>query len=307
MAWGIAAAGSHLFPNWEGFKAAVASIWGNTGGALYNGFVSNGEKVGAGYGTTVYNSTGADLGLARNQREQLANQLADPNAQTAATEMTVGQNQAANARITGNFVAARTEDVKAVTEGLVAGAEIAVDTYMIIDGGIALKRAAGTAAAKRTGTMEAEAASGRVAVGEVASDAAANIGKTATASAPGARVTIGGVQATELSGRLSPAEMAAQQQHGTEFAQIYLTGPGPNGGGGTYYLIQGAPGRVQVPVAPNVRWINHTHPETLTGYTVPLEASPADKNVLRLLERAGSPQRTSQIVPEVGQPFTFQR
>src|SRR5205807_5089339 len=47
---------------------------------------------------------------------------------------------------------------------------------------------------------------------------------TALASAPGARVTIGGVQATELAGRLSPAQMAAlQQTHGTEFALIYLT------------------------------------------------------------------------------------
>ena len=129
---------------------------------------------------------------------------------------------------------------------------------------------------------------------------------TAIASAPGSRVTIGGVQATELAGWLNPAQMAAlQQAHGTEFAQVYLTGAGPNGGGGTYYLIQGTQGSVSIPIGSNVRWINHTHPATLNGFPVPLMPSRADVNVLLQLQQAGSPQITSQIVPEVGQPFLF--
>jgi hypothetical protein len=135
-----------------------------------------------------------------------------------------------------------------------------------------------------------------------------SVPQSAGASAPGARVSIGGVAATELPGRLSPAQLAAMQRaSSTEFAQVYVTGPGKNGGGGVYYLIQGTDRTVQVPIGPNVRWINHTHPEMLDGGIVPLRPSGPDRNVLRLLEDAGSPQRTSQIVPEVGEPFNFKR
>jgi hypothetical protein len=56
---------------------------------------------------------------------------------------------------------------------------------------------------------------------------------------------------------------ALQAEHGTEFAQIYLTGVGRNGGGGTYYIIQGEAGTVNIPLGSNVRWINHTHSEML--------------------------------------------
>jgi hypothetical protein len=150
-----------------------------------------------------------------------------------------------------------------------------------------------------------------IAVGEMAAGRTclATAPKTATAAAPGARVTIQGVSATELPRRLSTAEMAAlQKAHGTEFTQIYLTGPGKNGAGGTYYLIQGTPGSVSVPTGSNVRWINHTHPELHpSGAPVSLQPSAADRNVLQQLENAGSPQRTSQIVPEVGQPFRFKK
>jgi RHS repeat-associated protein len=125
-------------------------------------------------------------------------------------------------------------------------------------------------------------------------------------SAPGARVTVGGQSATELGGRLNPQQMAAlQAEHGTEFAQIYLTGAGRNGGGGSYYLLQGNAGTVNIPIGPNVRLINHTHPQVLNGNVVPLTASHADQAVMRALQRAGSPQRTSQVVPEVGPAFRF--
>ncbi|MFZ2029934.1 MAG: LysM peptidoglycan-binding domain-containing protein [Vitreimonas sp.] len=132
----------------------------------------------------------------------------------------------------------------------------------------------------------------------------------AGAAAPGARVLIGRarIPAVELANRLSPAEMAAlQAEHGTEFAQIYLTGPGRNGGGGTYYLLQGTEGAVDIPLGPNVRLINHTHPEYLNGYEVPLLASDEDRAVLTGLQQYGSPQRTSQVVPQAGTPFSFTR
>jgi len=100
---------------------------------------------------------------------------------------------------------------------------------------------------------------------------------------------------------------ALQAEHGTEFARVYLTGAGRNGGGGTYYLIQGTEGGVQIPIGSNVRWINHTHPEILNGNTVPLRASDADRNVLSLLQRFGSPQVRSRVVRQVGEPFYFKR
>jgi hypothetical protein len=34
------AQGGNLWPNWEGFKAGLANIWGNTGDALYDAFVT---------------------------------------------------------------------------------------------------------------------------------------------------------------------------------------------------------------------------------------------------------------------------
>jgi hypothetical protein len=131
---------------------------------------------------------------------------------------------------------------------------------------------------------------------------------TASLAAPGARMTVGGVPATQIGGRLSTSEMAAlQAQHRTEFAQVYLTGAGRNGGGGTYYLIQGSADNVSIPIGSNVRLINHTHPTVLNGATVPLRASGADRNVMNLLQQAGSPQRTSQVVTEAGETFLFTR
>ncbi|UNP27977.1 hypothetical protein [Lysobacter gummosus] len=139
-------------------------------------------------------------------------------------------------------------------------------------------------------------------------ESVANTQRVASAAAPGARVSIGGVEATEIAGRLTPTQMAGlQREAGTEFAQIYLTGPGRNGGGGSYYLIQGAEGGVNIPIGPNVRWINHTHPEYLNGSLVPLRASGPDRNVLRLLQESGSPQLRTQVVPQEAQPFYFWR
>ena len=83
-------------------------------------------------------------------------------------------------------------------------------------------------------------------------------------------------------------------------------GPGKNGGGGTYYFLQGGHASVRIPIGSNVRLINHTHPHRhFDGSLAPLKASRADQNVLRALQRAGSPQRTSQVVPEVEAPFKF--
>lgn len=104
----------------------------------------------------------------------------------------------------------------------------------------------------------------------------------------------------ELGGRLSHDEQAAlTEEHGVEFAQVYKAGSGPNGAGGKYYLYSGEARSVSVPVGPDIRLISHTHP----GGT-PF-ASGADMNLLDVLGRVGSPQRSSQIVLPGGRAFRF--
>jgi hypothetical protein len=80
-------------------------------------------------------------------------------------------------------------------------------------------------------------------------------------------------------------------KHDVEFAVTYRLGPGPNGGGGQYFLYFGTRASVHVPVAPNSMLIYHTHPRG-TRF-----ASGADQELMEALEAAGSPQRSSQIIP----------
>jgi hypothetical protein len=168
----------------------------------------------------------------------------------------------------------------------------------------AVTGAAGGALFGGLGALSSSSKVGR-AISEISPAAGVEI-ETSTLSVVGNRVKIQGLNATEISGRLSSKQLAAlQAEHGTEFAQIYLTGPGRNGGGGTYYLIQGGEEAVNIPIAPNVRLINHTHPLSVNGKAVALTASSGDQAVLRALKKAGSPQKISQVVPEVGEPFRF--
>lgn len=130
--------------------------------------------------------------------------------------------------------------------------------------------------------------------------AAAGFGRGSAAEAgaglSGVPARAGAANMAPIPGRLSPAQMAAlQAEHGVEFAQIYRTGPGTNGGGGQYFLIRGGRAAFEVPIGPDIRWISHSHPATLGGATVPLRASTQDYGVLQLLQQAGSPQRTSLL------------
>jgi hypothetical protein len=112
--------------------------------------------------------------------------------------------------------------------------------------------------------------------------------------------------ATRLDRRLSNADLAElHRQEGVEFAQIYLTGPGRNGGGGQTLLIRGNDRGVRIPVGPNVRIINHSHPRMLDGSVVPLRASLPDRQTMEALRRSGSPQRLSRIVTEEGHVIDF--
>jgi hypothetical protein len=88
-------------------------------------------------------------------------------------------------------------------------------------------------------------------------------------------------------------------EHGVEFAQVYRTGPGANGGGGTYWLYSGVANRVTVPLGADVMFISHTHPGG-TRY-----ASEPDLNVLAYLQGLGSPQQSSLVVLPDGEVIRY--
>ncbi|MBO4461118.1 MAG: hypothetical protein J5778_10765 [Clostridiales bacterium] len=101
-----------------------------------------------------------------------------------------------------------------------------------------------------------------------------------------------GSKGIQVSKRLSDREMIfLTEEYGVEFAQVYEYGPGKNGRGGKYYVYSGTINSVQVPVRKNIMLINHTHPG---GTATP---SQEDKELLLYFALAGSPQKTSAIIP----------
>ncbi|MFF3015437.1 DUF6531 domain-containing protein [Streptomyces sp. NPDC057939] len=80
-------------------------------------------------------------------------------------------------------------------------------------------------------------------------------------------------------------------KHDVEFAVVYELGPGRGGRGGQYTLYSGQVARVKVPVTADSILVYHTHPRGTPS------ASDADKALLELFEMAGSPMRSSKIIP----------
>lgn len=101
-----------------------------------------------------------------------------------------------------------------------------------------------------------------------------------------------GARGINVPGRLTPEEMRLlTEEHGVEFALAYERGLGKNGAGGQYKLFSGTSNKVQVPINKDSMLIYHTHPGGSAF------ASDGDRNVLTKLMEAGSPQRSSQIIP----------
>jgi len=95
--------------------------------------------------------------------------------------------------------------------------------------------------------------------------------------------------------RLTVAEMEQLTvKYNVEFSLVYRIGAGKNGGDGWYFLYSGTRSEVQVDIDKDIRWIYHTHPGGTPW------ASLTDQETLFLLERAGSPQRSSQLIPVGG-------
>ncbi|MFD7379997.1 DUF6531 domain-containing protein [Streptomyces mirabilis] len=80
-------------------------------------------------------------------------------------------------------------------------------------------------------------------------------------------------------------------KHGVEFAVVYKLGPGPKGAGGQYFLYSGRARSAHVPVTGDSILVYHTHPRGIRS------PSDADRALLESFEMAGSPMRSSQIVP----------
>ncbi|MCT4638331.1 MAG: hypothetical protein N4A72_11555, partial [Bacteroidales bacterium] len=87
-----------------------------------------------------------------------------------------------------------------------------------------------------------------------------------------------------------------------EFAQVYVRGKGANGSGGYYKLFSGTIDQVKITgLNKDVIIINHTHPSGT------LFASPDDRELLKLMESLGSPQRSSIVIPSNGKAHRFNK
>jgi len=104
----------------------------------------------------------------------------------------------------------------------------------------------------------------------------------------------------QIKHRLTDSQMEfLTNEYGVEFAQVYERGNGKNGHGGKYTIYSGTVNSVSIPVNSNTVLINHTHP----GGT----ASPSRKDLIlmSLIQQAGSPQRTSSIIPKGKKSIKF--
>ncbi len=101
-----------------------------------------------------------------------------------------------------------------------------------------------------------------------------------------------GLKGIQVKKRLTDKQMMfLTSEYGIEFAQVYERGQKKNGRGGKYMIYSGTVNSVTIPVNSNTILINHTHPN---GTAFP---SAKDKKLMALIKQAGSPQKTSSIIP----------
>ena len=101
-----------------------------------------------------------------------------------------------------------------------------------------------------------------------------------------------GRKGIEVQKRLTDKQMEMlTNDYGIEFAQVYELGSGKGGRGGKYMIYSGDANSVVIPVTNKTILINHTHPN---GTAYP---SNKDKKLMSLITQAGSPQKTSSIIP----------
>jgi hypothetical protein len=109
-----------------------------------------------------------------------------------------------------------------------------------------------------------------------------------------------GSKGVELLRRPTTSELELlSAKNNVEFAVMYKLGSGKNGSGGQYYLYSGNINTVKIPLQKDMMFIYHTHPGGKEF------ASISDQRILEYLEKIGSPQRSSQIVPLDKPVFKF--
>ncbi|WP_226941573.1 hemagglutinin repeat-containing protein [Janthinobacterium violaceinigrum] len=123
----------------------------------------------------------------------------------------------------------------------------------------------------------------------------------------GARVGEGlpGAQGVVIPGRPTTDQLAnLSAKHEVEFGVTYTLGNGKGGSGGFYTLYSGTKKTVSIgEISGDKMLISHTHPDGAafaSGYYEIVngrEVFKGDQGVLELLQKAGSPQRTSTIIP----------
>ncbi|MGX9772324.1 two-partner secretion domain-containing protein [Janthinobacterium aestuarii] len=123
----------------------------------------------------------------------------------------------------------------------------------------------------------------------------------------GARVGEGlpGAQGVVIPGRPTTDQLAnLSAKHNVEFGVTYTLGNGKGGSGGFYTLYSGTKSTVSIgEISGDKMLISHTHPDGAafaSGYYEIVngrEVFKGDQGVLQLLQKAGSPQRTSTIIP----------
>jgi RHS repeat-associated protein len=93
----------------------------------------------------------------------------------------------------------------------------------------------------------------------------------------------------------SELERISRKYGGIEFAQMYRTGLGKYGRGGSYYLFAGKKNIVFTPKGYNWRIINHTHPNGGAFGSMPDARSLGDVGLMG--RKSYGPQKSSEVVP----------
>ncbi len=132
-------AGGLSSPTAEGWKAFGSSLWGNTFGAIIEEGARLGAPIGTGVGALLYTDIGRAIDLSTTRQRNALAEAAEI-LPAYVSQRTVDQIAAERANAIGNGLKENVEYAEQVRDGAVAAGELALDVYMIVDGGVAAKR-----------------------------------------------------------------------------------------------------------------------------------------------------------------------
>ena len=132
-------AGGLSSPTAEGWKAFGSSLWGNTFGAIIEEGARLGAPIGTGFGAFLYTDIGRAIDLSTTRQRNALAEAAEI-LPAYVSQRTMDQIAAERANAIGNGLKENVEYAEQVRDGAVAAGELALDVYMIVDGGVAAKR-----------------------------------------------------------------------------------------------------------------------------------------------------------------------